>query len=138
MVRETIAEASITALTADSSGISLGCAGRHDHGIGRVAFVLVDLAREESANVIDRGDLQYAPPLPTLVREVWMSAADNVAWSTRSCTGPHKCPRAKTARSSPVEVRATPASCRGRGPRKTRVPSAQTVSGSGSESDDGE
>jgi len=82
MVRETIAEASITALTPDRSGISLGCAGRPDHGIGRVAFVLVDLAKEESANLIDRGDLQYAPPLPTLVREVWMSSGPLTAGAT--------------------------------------------------------
>src|SRR5689334_2999914 len=73
MDRETAAEASITALTPDGSGISVGCAGRHEHGIGRVAFVLMDLAREQSANVIDRGDLQYATPLPTIVREVWLS-----------------------------------------------------------------
>jgi hypothetical protein len=64
--------ASIVELRLGRSTVSAEAHASHDGGIGRVGFVLVDLARDPAANVVDRMDVDYAQP-QTRVDEAWVS-----------------------------------------------------------------
>jgi hypothetical protein len=67
------ATAEISELVATTSGISVTATGRHEAGIGRVDFLLVDLTKDAFANVVDRKDVDYAVP-PSGVGEAWSSS----------------------------------------------------------------
>lgn len=67
------AAAEINELVATTSGISVAAAGRHEAGIGRVDFLLVDLTKDVFANVVDRKDVDYSVP-PSGVDEAWSSS----------------------------------------------------------------
>ncbi len=64
--------AEINELVATTSGISVAATGRHEPGIGRVDFLLVDLTKDAFASVVDRKDVDYSVP-PTGVGEAWSS-----------------------------------------------------------------
>lgn len=65
--------AEISELVATTFGISVAATGRHEPGIGRVDFLLIDLTKDAFANVIDRKDVDYSVP-PTNVGEAWSSS----------------------------------------------------------------
>jgi hypothetical protein len=54
--------ATITSLTATSAGLAVTATASYEPGIGRVAFVLVDLTGDPPANAVDRKDVDYAKP----------------------------------------------------------------------------
>jgi len=56
-------------------GTRVSATGTFGAGIGRVDFVLVDLASEQPATVMDRLDVDYAPPLLKEVSETWTTSA---------------------------------------------------------------
>jgi hypothetical protein len=65
--------AAITSIAAARSGISLAAECASETGIGRIDFVVIDLAQGPSTSLVDRDRVDYAPPLPTHVREEWTS-----------------------------------------------------------------
>jgi hypothetical protein len=67
-------EATILELRLAQDTVSAAARGNHAAGIGRVGFVLVDLSRDPSANVVDRKDVDYVEPR-SQVEEAWTSEA---------------------------------------------------------------
>jgi len=63
-------EATIVELRLGQGSVSAAARGAHAAGIGRVDFVLVDLSRDPSTNVVDRKDVDYEQ-VPTRVDEAW-------------------------------------------------------------------
>jgi len=70
-----VGTAAITSLAVADEEISIGAAGEYAHGIGGVDFVVVDLARDAPANVVERTDVQYPAPLPERVSARWTASA---------------------------------------------------------------
>jgi hypothetical protein len=67
--------ATITSLTATSARLAVTATASYEPGIGRVAFVLVDLTGDPPANAVDRKDVEYAKP-PRQVAEAWDSSLE--------------------------------------------------------------
>jgi len=66
------ATAAITALSPASTGVSVAASADYDGGIGRVDFVLVDLAGDAFSDVVDRKDVDFARS-PRHVTDAWAS-----------------------------------------------------------------
>ena len=64
------ASAEIAALAPTPCGLSATATGSYRAGIGRVDFVIVDLAGDAFDNVVDRKNVDYANP-PTRINEAW-------------------------------------------------------------------
>jgi hypothetical protein len=69
--RAPVGTAAITTRRPVGPGVSVVATGAYEPGIGRVGFVLIDLAGTAAANVVDRKDVGYGAPLPTRVSEAW-------------------------------------------------------------------
>ena len=68
-------QASIVGLTHRSSQICVHASASYDDGIGRVDFVLIDLAGNALTNVVERKDVEFGTSLPKQVDEFWGSSA---------------------------------------------------------------
>jgi len=66
------ATAAITGLSPASTGVSVAASADYDGGIGRVDFVLVDLAGDAFSDVVDRKDVDFARS-PRHVTDAWAS-----------------------------------------------------------------
>ena len=65
--------AAIVSLTPSCSGISITGTGSYQQGIGKVAFVLMDVS-ESYPVIVDRKEFSYnSKPLPKQVTESWSS-----------------------------------------------------------------
>jgi hypothetical protein len=67
-----VGSVAITRLVPAPSGLATAATGCYEAGVGRVDFVLVDLAGDPT-DVVDRKDVEYAKP-PTRVGEAWESS----------------------------------------------------------------
>jgi hypothetical protein len=64
--------AAIRSLVASRAGVAITATGGHEAGVGRVDFLLVDLAEDPLTNVVDRKTVEYAKA-PHQVAEAWES-----------------------------------------------------------------
>jgi hypothetical protein len=64
--------AAIARLVPAPSGLAVAATGSYEAGVGRVDFVLVDLAGDLLTNIVDRKDIDYAKA-PDRVAEAWES-----------------------------------------------------------------